>query len=128
MKFFNLVIHKKILPNCIYESGISHFRADQILNIFRRKFVHFNPNRTRGGLIEIVHLQAFDGGASAGSFADDFGFVGAEVEMVVPVLRSWVEEFDGFSREIINGFGFRGFVGVAFAAGEPEVFFCGFAA
>lgn len=91
--------------------------------MFWRKFIYFNPNRTCGGLIEIVHLQTFDGGASARRFADYLRVVLAEFKMFAPFLRSRIEKFDGFSREIINGFDFRGFVRVAFAAGELDLRF-----
>ena len=46
------------------------FSLIEILNISRRKLIHFNPDRTRGGLIEIVYLQTFNGGASARCFAN----------------------------------------------------------
>lgn len=79
-------------------------------------------------MIKIVYLQGFNGGASTGSFADNLCIALAELEMLVPILRSRIKEFDGFAREIINGFSFCGFVRVTFAADEPKIFFGGFAA
>ncbi len=59
--------------------------------------------------------KASGGGASASDFADDLLICFAELEILVPFLRSRIKEFDGFSREIIKVCWFDGLdVGVAF--------------
>ena len=67
-------------------SSRRRFLSLETSKILRRKFIHFNPDRTRGGLVEIVDLQTFDRCASAGSFADDLGVGFAELEMLVPIF------------------------------------------